>query len=191
MSCVQCFHNFLKSMAAYAREKVWFNQTPWSSWNTADYSRHYHLRCFTALLHNVWPHGGSPSDLIYSIKAGMSQLSDDACWQNCCFDNYLGISANDHEGMRSTGQATIEYVLSITIYLPKKMQYWRARPTKQRLASVWSTFSLGENITMETRNDGAFGHDKADITMVSCVIPAANHGKDIFHSLEPEWHKTL
>ena len=49
-----------------------------------------------------------------------------------------------------------------------------------------STFSLGENVTMETRNDAAFGHDEADTTMLSCVILAANYGKYIFRSLKPE-----
>ena len=42
------------------------------------------------------------------------------------------------------------------------------------------------NITMETRNDGAFGQDEADITMVSCVIQASNYRKYILHSLQPE-----
>ena len=32
-------------------------------------------------------------------------------------------------------------------------------------------------ITMETRNDGVFGHNEAYITMVSCVNQAANYGK--------------
>ena len=32
---------------------------------------------------------------------------------------------------------------------------------------------------METRDDGAFSHDEADITMVSYVIQAARYGKDV------------
>ncbi len=35
------------------------------------------------------------------------------------------------------------------------------------MVSVLGTISLGENATMETREDGAFGHDEADITMIS------------------------
>ncbi len=41
-----------------------------------------------------------------------------------------------------------------------------------RLVSVLGTFSLGENATMDTRDNGAFVHDQADITMVSYVIDA-------------------
>ena len=37
-----------------------------------------------------------------------------------------------------------------------------------------SAFNVGENVTIETRNDGVFGHDEADITMVSYVHEAAN-----------------
>ncbi len=42
-----------------------------------------------------------------------------------------------------------------------------------------STFSLGENATMERKDDGAFHHDEADITMVSYAIQAASYGEDV------------
>ena len=42
-----------------------------------------------------------------------------------------------------------------------------------------STFSLGENVMMETRDDGTFDHDEADITMVSYVIQAAKYQKNV------------
>ena len=32
---------------------------------------------------------------------------------------------------------------------------------------------------MEIRDDAEFGHDEADITMVSCVTEAANSGKSV------------
>lgn len=68
--------------------------------------------------HIVWPQGGSPSDLISSIKARTSRYSDDAD-KIVVFDKYQGISAKDHERMRRTGEATIDYDLSITSSLPK------------------------------------------------------------------------
>ena len=48
--------------------------------------------------------------------------------------------------------------------------------------SVWERIY----ITMETRNDGAFGHDEADITMVSCVIQAANYRKYIIRMVSDD-----
>ena len=41
------------------------------------------------------------------------------------------------------------------------------------------TFSLGNSITMETQDDGAFNHDEADVTMISYVLQATNHCKSV------------
>ena len=128
--------------------------------------------------HIAWPQGGVPSDLISSIKARLSRYSDDAD-KIIVFDKYLGISAKDHERMRRAGETTIDYELSITSSLPKRDALMKSKTNKQRLASVLSTFSLGENAMMETRDDGAFSHDEADITMVSYVLQAANNGNNV------------
>jgi len=44
---------------------------------------------------------------------------------------------------------------------------------------VLSTFSLGENAMMETRDGGAFSHDEANITTMFYVIYTTNYGKDV------------
>ena len=49
------------------------------------------------------------------------------------------------------------------------------------LASVFNTFGLDDNVTLETKDDRAFCHDEADITMISYVLVAANYGKDTPH----------
>lgn len=103
----------------------------------------------------------------------MSQYSDDAD-KIVVFDKYQGISAKDHDRMRRAGEATVDYEFSITSSLPKRDAILKSKTNKQRLASVLSTFSLGENVMMETRDDGAFSHDEADITMVSYIIQTAN-----------------
>ena len=56
------------------------------------------------LYHIAWHHGGAPSDLITSIKARLSQYSDNAD-KIVAFDKYHGICAN----------VRIDYELSITI----------------------------------------------------------------------------
>ena len=45
----------------------------------------------------------------------------------------------------------------------------KRKNNKRRLASVLSTFSLGEHATMETLDDAIFAHDEADVTMISCL----------------------
>ena len=46
----------------------------------------------------------------------------------------------------------------------------KSKSNKKRLAGVLGTFNLGDNATMETKDDGAYDHDEADITMVSYVL---------------------
>jgi len=78
--------------------------------------------------------------------------------------------------MRHAGEGTIDYKISITISLPKRDAILKSKINKQRLASVLSNFSLGENARMKTKDDGAFSRDEANI-MVSNVVQAANYGK--------------
>jgi len=73
--------------------------------------------------------------------------------------------------MRRAEEGTIDYDLPITSSLPKRDAVLKSKTNKQRLASVLSTSSLGENAVMESRDDGgAFSHDKADITTMSISL---------------------
>ena len=74
------------------------------------------------------------------------------------------LSLTSTRRMRRTSEVVIDYDLSIanhTIMISKS--------NKRKLASVLATFDLGENTTMDTRDDGAFRHDEADVTMISFV----------------------
>ena len=51
------------------------------------------------------------------------------------------------------------------------------------LANVLSTFNLGDNVTLESVEDGFFGHDEADITIISYVLHAAQSGKGVVRIL--------
>ena len=44
---------------------------------------------------------------------------------------------------------------------------------------VISSFSLGENITLEGQDDGVFSHDDADVTMITYLLQAAEHNQVI------------
>ena len=133
----------------------------------------------------VWPHHGSVSDLMSSIQGRLVRYTDGA-EKIIVFDKYHDISAKDHERMRRAGEVVIDYELSITSPLPKRDAILKSKNNKRRLASMLSTFNVGENVTMETLNDGVFGHDEADITMVSYVLEAANFGKDVIRVLSDD-----
>ena len=70
--------------------------------------------------------------------------------------------------------------LSLTMSsLPKRDAILKSKNNKRKLASVLSTFSVTENVTMETIDNGASDHDEADITIISYVLAAANYGKNV------------
>jgi len=79
--------------------------------------------------------------------------------------------------MRCAGEVVVDYELSITSPLPKRDAILKSKSNKRRLASVLCTFSMGDTVTMKTRDDGTFSHDEAYVTMVSYVIQAASHGR--------------
>ncbi len=85
--------------------------------------------------------------------------------------------------MQHAGEVVIDYELSITSPLPKRDAILKSKRNKRRLASVLCTFSLEDTVTMETHDDGAFGHDEADVTMISYVLQAANHGRCVIRVL--------
>ena len=135
--------------------------------------------------HTVWPHGGNLSDLIASIKGRINRYPDVA-EKIIVFDKYKVISAKDHERLRRAGEVVIDYELSITSPLLKRDAILKSKSNKRRLASVLCTFSLGDTVTMETQDDGAFSHDEADVTMISYVLQAANCGKSVIRVLSDD-----
>lgn len=135
--------------------------------------------------HIVWPHGGSPSDLIASIRGRLSRYPNGTD-KVIVFDKYHDVSAKDHERMRRAGEVLIDYELSITTCLPKRDAILKSKNNKRRLASVLCTFNVGDNVMMESQEDGVFGHDEADITMISYVLEAANYGKGVIRVLSDD-----
>ena len=133
----------------------------------------------------VWPHGGSPSDVIESIRRRLSRYHNEA-EKIIVFDKYRDVSAKDHERMRRAAEVPIDYELSITSPLPKRDAIMKSKNNKRKLASVLSTFTVGDITTIESRDDSAFDHDEADITVISYVIEAAKCGKDVIRVLSDD-----
>jgi hypothetical protein len=62
----------------------------------------------------------------------------------------------------------------------------RSKSNKKRLVSVLGSFGFGENVTVETNEDAAFGHDEADVTMISYVLVAASCGTEVIRVLSDD-----
>ena len=123
--------------------------------------------------------------MIASIQ-GRINCYPDVAEKIIVFDKYKDISAKYHEIMRRAGEVVIDYKLSITSPLPKRDVILKSKSNKRRLASVLCTFSLGNTITMETQDDGAFNRDETDVTMISYVHQAANHCKSVIRVLSDD-----
>ena len=72
--------------------------------------------------HIVWPHGGSPSDLIASIQGRLSHYPD-GTEKVVVFNKYKDISAKDHERMRRAVEVFSNYDLSISSPVDKSKNW--------------------------------------------------------------------
>ena len=126
----------------------------------------------------VWSHGGSPSDEIESILRRLSRYPHEV-EKIIVFDKYKYVSAKDHERMRRVAEVPIDYELFITSPLPKRDAITKRKNNKRKLASVLSNFTVGDMTTTESRDDSAFDHDEADITMIYYAIEPAKCGKEV------------
>ena len=102
------------------------------------------------------------------------------------FDRYEDISAKDHERMRRTGEGSIEYNLTAISPLPHRDAILKNKHNKRDLSRVLSTLNLGPGIVMDSRGDGGFRHDEADVTIISYLLQAAESGHDVIRILSDD-----
>ena len=69
---------------------------------------------------------------------------------------------------------------------PKQDDIMKSKNNKRKLASILSTFTVGDMTTTESRDDSAFDYDEADITMISYVIETAKCRKDVIRVLSDD-----
>ena len=62
----------------------------------------------------------------------------------------------------------------------------KSKSNKRKLAGVLGTFDLGENVIMDTADDGTFCHDEADVTMISFVLEEAKPGQSVIRVLSDD-----
>jgi hypothetical protein len=134
------------------------------------------------LYHVVWPHGGDCSTLADSIKSRLSCYSEDT-EQILVFERYADLSAKDHERMRRGGEGSTDYNLTINSPLPNRDATLKNKHNKLELSRVLSSFQLGDRTSIDSREDGGFTHDEADVTMIAYMLQAAESGKAVIRIL--------
>ena len=92
------------------------------------------------------------------------------------FDRYTEISAKDHERQRRVGIGSTTFNLDLNSPLPSREAVMKNKHNKRGLSRFLSTFNLGCGVSVESRDDGVFLHDEADITIIRYLFQAAEAG---------------
>ena len=135
------------------------------------------------IYHIVWPLRGDVSVIVASIITRMSSLPGDKV---LVFDKYYDVSAKDHERMRRAGIGSISYDLTNNTPLPSRYVIMKNKHNKLQLSKLLSTYNFGKGVTVESRSDGVFAHDEADITMISYLLMAAEFGSRVIRILSDD-----
>ena len=120
------------------------------------------------LYHVTWPCGGDSSVMVASTKARLASLPGECV---LVFDRYDHVWPKDHERMRRAGVGSMNYNLAINSPLPSRDAILKNKHNKRQLSRVLSTFDMGAAVTIDTQDTGAFGHEEADVTIISYVLP--------------------
>ena len=87
--------------------------------------------------------------------------------------------------MRRVGEGSTAYNLTANSPLPNRDSILKNK-RKRELSRVLSLFNLGPSVTMDSRDNGAFTHDEADVTMIAYMLQAAEFSKDISRILNED-----
>ena len=102
------------------------------------------------------------------------------------YEGYRNAVSGDHFGEQTAirmGKGALKVPPSP---LPKRDAIMKSKNNKRKLASVLSTFTVGDMTTTESRDNSTFDHDEAYITMISYAIKAAKYGKDVIRVLSDD-----
>ena len=128
------------------------------------------------LYHVTLPCGGDPSVLVASMKARLASLPGECV---LVFDRYDHVSPKDHERIRRARVGSMNYNLAINSPLPSRDAILKNKHNKRQLSRVLSTFYMGAAVTIDTQDTGAFGHEEADVTIISYVLQAVGEGNTV------------
>ena len=99
------------------------------------------------------------------------------------FDRYDDTSSEDHEKIRRCGEGSTEYNLTINSPLPNRDAILKNKHNKLKLSRILSTLDMDADISIESRYNGGFEHDEADVTMIAYLLQAAKCGTSVIRIL--------
>lgn len=96
---------------------------------------------------------------------------------------YEELSLKDQERIRSGGAGSTDYNLTHQTDLPCREEIMKSKNNKRQLSALLSTFDYGEQTIVDSQNDGLYGHEEADVTVVSYVLQAASDSHKVIRVL--------
>ena len=102
--------------------------------------------------------------------------------RSCITHNW---SPKDDERMRCAGVGSTKYNIAINSPLPSRDAILKnkLKYNKRQLSRVLSTFNMGAAVTIDTQDTGLFGHEEADVTIISYVLQAVGEGNNVVRVL--------
>ena len=102
------------------------------------------------------------------------------------FDKYYNNAAKYHERIRHAGAGSEEYNLTLLTPWSSREVVMCNNRNKLNLSLLLSRCSFGDECEIESRCDGQFTHDEADISIVSHVLKEAANGKKVIWVLSDD-----
>ena len=94
------------------------------------------------------------------------------------FDRYDDFSGKGHERIRRGGEGSTDYNLTINSPLPSRDAILKNKHNKLELSRIFSTLEMDADMSIiESRYNGGFENDEADVTMGVYLLQAAEGGK--------------
>ena len=125
--------------------------------------------------HVTWPQGGTVQALADSVVKKMNGDHD----VYIVFDRYIKDSLKSHERERRRGGKMMpDYELTYTSILPPRDVIMKNPRNKQILIRLLCGCSVPDNIHMVGEADNLFGHEEADVAIISYVNMIIHDHKD-------------
>ena len=100
------------------------------------------------------------------------------------FDRYDDIPAKDHDGIRrGGGEGSTDYNLTINSPLPSRDAILKNIHNKLELSRILSTIDMDADMSIDSRYNGGFEHEEADVTMIAHLLQAAESGQSVIRIL--------
>ena len=95
------------------------------------------------------------------------------------FDRYDNISAKDHERIRRAGEGSTDCSMTINSPLPSRDAILKNKHNRLDLSRILSTLDMDADMSIDSRYNGGFKHDEADVTIIAYLRQAAEGGESV------------